>query len=232
MAIGLARMFGVKLPANFNSPYKSTSIIDFWRRWHMTLSRFLRDYLYVPLGGNRKGSLRRYLNLMITMLLGGLWHGAGWTYVAWGGLHGLYLLANHGWRNLGSGRSLPSGMASYLARRDHGLGVLSRERFCECGEHRERPVRAQWRGRSHSRRQEGDRPPARCGRTCRDRAPAQLPTDHAALHAGLGPVEPPSGLMGSLVWTPSRATAALGAAAIIAVVLFSWGTTEFLYFQF
>ena len=89
MAIGLARMFGVKLPANFNSPYKATSIIDFWRRWHMTLSRFLRDYLYVPLGGNRKGSLRRYINLMIAMLLGGLWHGAGWTYVAWGGLRAL-----------------------------------------------------------------------------------------------------------------------------------------------
>ena len=100
MAIGLARMFGVKLPANFNSPYKSSSIIDFWRRWHMTLSRFLRDYLYFPLGGNRKGTARRYLNLMLTMLLGGLWHGAGWTYVAWGGLHGLYLLVNHAWRNL------------------------------------------------------------------------------------------------------------------------------------
>ena len=98
MAIGLARLFGVKLPANFNSPYKSLSIIDFWRRWHMTLSRFLRDYLYVPLGGNRKGPARRYLNIMITMLLGGLWHGAGWTYVAWGGLHGLYLLVNHAWR--------------------------------------------------------------------------------------------------------------------------------------
>ena len=100
MAIGLARMFGVKLPVNFNSPYKAPRIIDFWRRWHMTLSRFLRDYLYIPLGGNRKGPARRYLNLMLTMLLGGLWHGAGWTYVVWGGLHGLYLLVNHAWRNL------------------------------------------------------------------------------------------------------------------------------------
>jgi len=100
MAIGLSRMFGVVLPLNFHSPYKSVNIIEFWRRWHMTLSRFLRDYLYIPLGGNRKGKARRYLNLMITMLLGGLWHGAGWTFVIWGGLHGLYLVVNHGWHGL------------------------------------------------------------------------------------------------------------------------------------
>lgn len=100
MAIGLARLFGVVLPANFFSPYKADSIIEFWRRWHMTLSQFLRDYLYIPLGGSRKGKSRRYANLMITMLIGGLWHGAGWTFVFWGGLHGLYLCANHGWRAL------------------------------------------------------------------------------------------------------------------------------------
>jgi alginate O-acetyltransferase complex protein AlgI len=98
MAIGLARMFGVRLPLNFNSPYQSTSIIDFWRRWHITLSRFLRDYLYIPLGGSRKGEARRLTNLLITMLLGGLWHGAGWTFVLWGGLHGFYLVVNHAWR--------------------------------------------------------------------------------------------------------------------------------------
>jgi alginate O-acetyltransferase complex protein AlgI len=97
MAIGLSRLFGVRLPLNFNSPYKATSIIEFWRRWHMTLSRFLRDYLYIPLGGNRRGTFRTYVNLLVTMLLGGLWHGAGWTFVIWGGLHGLYLAANHGW---------------------------------------------------------------------------------------------------------------------------------------
>jgi len=100
MAIGLSLLFNVRLPMNFNSPYKSTSIIEFWRRWHMTLSRFLRDYLYIPLGGSRSSSTRRYLNLMITMLLGGLWHGAGWTFIIWGGLHGLYLMINHAWRNL------------------------------------------------------------------------------------------------------------------------------------
>ncbi|NGZ87104.1 MBOAT family O-acyltransferase [Duganella aceris] len=100
MAIGLSRMFGVRLPLNFNSPYRAANISEFWRRWHMTLSRFLRDYLYVPLGGNRDGALRRYRNLMLTMLLGGLWHGAGWTFVVWGGLHGVYLVLHHGWRSL------------------------------------------------------------------------------------------------------------------------------------
>lgn len=99
MAIGIAKMFGVQLPINFNSPYKSINIIDFWRRWHITLSNFLRDYLYIPLGGNRQGEIRRNINLMITMLLGGLWHGAGWSFVFWGGLHGVYLLINHQWRS-------------------------------------------------------------------------------------------------------------------------------------
>jgi D-alanyl-lipoteichoic acid acyltransferase DltB (MBOAT superfamily) len=97
MAIGISLMFGIFLPFNFNSPYKATSIIDFWRRWHMTLSRFLRDYLYIPLGGNRRGVALRYVNLMVTMALGGLWHGAAWTFVAWGVLHGAYLCVNHAW---------------------------------------------------------------------------------------------------------------------------------------
>jgi alginate O-acetyltransferase complex protein AlgI len=100
MAVGLARLFGVRLPYNFASPYQSTSIIEFWRRWHMTLSRWLRDYLYIPLGGSRRGAGHRYFNLMITMLLGGLWHGASWTFVVWGGVHGLFLVINHGWNYL------------------------------------------------------------------------------------------------------------------------------------
>lgn len=102
MAIGLAWMFGIRLPINFLSPYKATSIIDFWRCWHITLSRFLRDYLYIPLGGGRHGEARRYANLMIVMLLGGLWHGAGWVFVAWGAIHGAALAINHGWRALAS----------------------------------------------------------------------------------------------------------------------------------
>lgn len=101
MAIGLGWMVNIRLPINFNSPYKATSIADFWRRWHITLSSFLRDYLYIPLGGNRRGEIRRYINLIITMLLGGLWHGAGWSFVAWGGLHGLFLAFEQGWRRLG-----------------------------------------------------------------------------------------------------------------------------------
>jgi len=117
MAIGLSRMFGVKLPLNFNSPYKAVNIIDFWRRWHMTLSRFLRDYLYIPLGGNRKGLVRRHFNLLLTMLLGGLWHGAGWTFVIWGGLHGVYLVINHGWRGVRRklGHDLDSSLPGRLA---------------------------------------------------------------------------------------------------------------------
>ncbi|MEF9995267.1 MAG: MBOAT family protein [Burkholderiaceae bacterium] len=118
MAIGLSRLFGIQLPINFNSPYKSASIIEFWRRWHITLSRFLRDYLYIPLGGNSKGVPRRYANLLATMLIGGFWHGAGWTFVIWGALHGLYLVINHGWRALKERMGLPS-----FGRWGHGLGV-------------------------------------------------------------------------------------------------------------
>jgi alginate O-acetyltransferase complex protein AlgI len=97
MAIGLSFMFGIVLPFNFDSPYKARSIVEFWKRWHITLSRFLRDYLYIPLGGNRYGVIRRNINLATTMLLGGLWHGAGWTFLIWGGLHGVFLVVNHAW---------------------------------------------------------------------------------------------------------------------------------------
>jgi D-alanyl-lipoteichoic acid acyltransferase DltB (MBOAT superfamily) len=116
MAIGLARMANVRFPLNFNSPYKACDIAEFWRRWHMSLSRFLRDYLYIPLGGNRHGEARRLLNLMLTMLLGGLWHGAAWTFIAWGGLHGLYLIVHQLWRRVGW--RLPPPLA-------HGLTLLA-----------------------------------------------------------------------------------------------------------
>lgn len=98
MALGLGVMLNFNLPINFCYPYQALSIIDFWRRWHITLSAFLKNYLYIPLGGNRHGEWRRMRNLFLTMLLGGLWHGAGWTFVIWGGLHGLYLVINHTWR--------------------------------------------------------------------------------------------------------------------------------------
>ena len=123
MAIGLARMFNVEFPLNFNSPYKAKDISDFWRRWHMTLSHFLRDHLYIPLGGSRHGEPRRYLSLMITMLLGGLWHGAAWTFVIWGGLHGFYLIVHRWWQAAakqtpwlnGTGWSLAGQALTFLA---------------------------------------------------------------------------------------------------------------------
>jgi len=101
MAIGAALLFNIKLPINFNSPYKATSIQDFWRRWHITLSRFLKDYIYIPLGGNRLGEFRTYINLMTTFIIGGLWHGAGWTFVFWGFLHGFALVIHRIWNKLG-----------------------------------------------------------------------------------------------------------------------------------
>ncbi|NNL85009.1 MAG: MBOAT family protein [Myxococcales bacterium] len=101
MAVGLGRLLGFELPVNFDAPYRATSFSDFWRRWHITLSQWLRDYLYIPLGGNRKGALRTQVNLMLTMLLGGLWHGASWNFVLWGGLHGAFLMIERGAAALG-----------------------------------------------------------------------------------------------------------------------------------
>jgi D-alanyl-lipoteichoic acid acyltransferase DltB (MBOAT superfamily) len=120
MALGSAVMLGIRLPVNFLSPYKAASIIEFWRRWHISLSAFLRDYLYIPLGGNRGGAARRYLNLFITMLLGGLWHGANWTFMLWGGLHGLYLAINHAFRHVTKGMTVPPALRLPL----HALSVL------------------------------------------------------------------------------------------------------------
>jgi alginate O-acetyltransferase complex protein AlgI len=105
IAIGISRIIGFDLPENFNMPYSSTSITEFWRRWHITLSQWLRDYLYIPLGGNRKGRIRTYINLTITMLLGGLWHGANWTFVVWGALHGLALAAHKLWLDTSKSRT-------------------------------------------------------------------------------------------------------------------------------
>ena len=119
MAIGLSRMFGVRLPLNFHSPYKAVNIAELWNRWHMTLSRFLRDYVFVPLGGRRKSAWRRYFSMMITMFLCGLWHGAGWTYIVFGLLHGVYLCVNQGWRmlrkRLGQNRKHPTRLGAVAA---------------------------------------------------------------------------------------------------------------------
>lgn len=104
MAIGMAKMMGFDLGINFNKPYQAVSLTDFWRRWHISLSSWLRDYLYIPLGGNRKGRFRTYVNLLITMLIGGLWHGANWKFVFWGGMHGLGLAVDKLWRNITHGK--------------------------------------------------------------------------------------------------------------------------------
>jgi D-alanyl-lipoteichoic acid acyltransferase DltB (MBOAT superfamily) len=114
MAIGLGWMFGIRLPVNFASPYQATSIADFWQRWHITLSRFLKDYLYIPLGGNRRGLGRRYINLLVTMLLGGIWHGAGWGFALWGAIHGVLLILHRLWR--GSGKQPARRLHPWLAR--------------------------------------------------------------------------------------------------------------------
>ena len=120
MAVGCARVLGYDLPRNFNLPYLSRNVSEFWKRWHISLSSWLQEYLYIPLGGNRRGNVRTYLNLMLTMLLGGLWHGAAWTFVAWGGLHGLALCVHRLWLSLrrrrGLTRSGPVGIV---------LGVLA-----------------------------------------------------------------------------------------------------------
>lgn len=116
MAIGLGLMLGLRLPENFDSPYKATGIVDFWRRWHITLSSWLRDFLYIPLGGNRKGRLRQYRNLFLTMLIGGAWHGAGWTFIVWGALHGAMLSVNHFFRTRIRGSDLERRLAAAPVR--------------------------------------------------------------------------------------------------------------------
>lgn len=119
IAIGLARMFNLRFPLNFNSPYKALTIQDFWRRWNITLSQFLRDFLYIPLGGNRHGEARRLADLMTTMVLGGLWHGAAWRFLLWGGLHGIYLIIHQEWqRRVPAWLRLPAPFA-------HGVTLLA-----------------------------------------------------------------------------------------------------------
>ncbi|MBV9393074.1 MAG: MBOAT family protein [Methylobacteriaceae bacterium] len=231
MAIGLARLFGIRLPANFNSPYASLSIVDFWRRWHMTLSRFLRDYVYIPLGGNRHGTCRRYANLMATMILGGFWHGAGWTFVLWGALHGLYLLIAHGWESF-SRIQLPAPLAwivtlvavivawvIFRAPDLHSAGVILAGLIGVQGLH-------------HPIANVAETPAAILISVALLVLCAVLPNTQQIMRSYrpvLGPVTAP---MLSLQWSPALRFAALGGVAAIAVMLLSWETSEFLYFQF
>ncbi len=135
IAIGVALLFGFHFPENFRRPYLSASITEFWRRWHMTLSRWLRDYIYISLGGNRRGALRTYLNLLLTMLLGGLWHGASWNFVIWGGYHGVLLaIERMVWgRREHTGLRADSARGSHVSSRLHRMGVLPREDFGDRG---------------------------------------------------------------------------------------------------
>jgi D-alanyl-lipoteichoic acid acyltransferase DltB (MBOAT superfamily) len=231
MAIGLARLFGVRLPANFNSPYAARSIIDFWRRWHMTLSRFLRDYVYIPLGGNRHGPARRYLNLMLTMILGGFWHGAGWTFILWGTLHGVYLLVAHAWDSfarvripppLASGLTLIAVIVAWVIFRAPDLnsaGVILSGLTGMQGLH-------------HPVAQAAEAPAIILISLALLGAAAILPNTQQIMRAyrpALGPV-PPAKI--NVQWHPAIRFAALGGVAAVAIMLLSWETSEFLYFQF
>ena len=257
MAIGLSRLFGVKLPLNFNSPYKAVNIAEFWRRWHMTLSRFLRDYLYIALGGSRRGQAMRYRNLMLTMLLGGLWHGAGWTFVIWGGLHGAVP---------GGAASLAAALrrggqplvaaAAHLPCRDAGLDLFPRARRGHRLGHRRRAVRRQWRepaarpGNAWPRRWRSGAgsPPstASAGYSWQDRAcrcccwPCCWPSRRRIRKKYLFITSPAlkkyfkTASLGRRAWhwRPTRRWS-LGFAALFVACIFGMNrVTEFLYFQF
>src|SRR5947209_594861 len=231
MAIGLARLFGVRLPANFNSPYAARSIIDFWRRWHITLSRFLRDYVYIPLGGNRHGPARRYLNLMLTMILGGFWHGAGWTFILWGTLHGLYLLVAHAWESFARVR-IPPPFAWGLTL----IAVIVAWVIFRAPDLRSAGVilagLTGMQGLHHPAAQAAETPAIVLISLALLGAAAILPNTQQIMRAYrpvLGPI-PPSNICVHL--HPAIRFAALGGVAAVAIMLLSWETSEFLYFQF
>ncbi|ATQ70269.1 MULTISPECIES: MBOAT family O-acyltransferase [Methylosinus] len=233
MAIGLARLFGLRLPANFASPYAATSIGEFWRRWHMTLSRFLRDYVYIPLGGGRCGATRRGLNLMATMLLGGLWHGAGWTYILWGGLHGLYLLIAHAWsgwgrlalpRPLGWLLTLAAVVVAWVPFRAASVGDAANILAGMAGLHG-----------LHGAGAAIEAPGGLVAAMAILAACAVLPNTQQIMRAyepTLGAAPAPGRRQIPLVFSPSFGWAAGLGLGAVAVELFSWQTSEFLYFQF
>jgi alginate O-acetyltransferase complex protein AlgI len=233
MAIGLARLFGVRLPANFASPYAAASISEFWRRWHMTLSRFLRDYVYFPLGGGRRGAGRRSLNLMLTMLLGGLWHGAGYTFILWGGVHGLYLLVAHAWTSWGRLRlPAPIGWALTLVAVVAAWVPFRAASLADAGN-----ILAGMAGLNglHAGPASVEAPGALAAAGAILIACTILPDSHQIMRR----YEPVLGAAPETAWnpvsiafSPSIGWAAFLALGAVAVELFSWETSEFLYFQF
>lgn len=209
MAIGLGRLFGIELPQNFNSPYQALDPIDFWRRWHMTLSSWLRDYLYIPLGGNRLGEGRRRVNLIITMVLGGLWHGANWTFAAWGLYHGLLLTLTHRWQEPWS--SLPPALrrAGTFTAVTLGWVLFRSPDFGHA---------ALWFSRLFGYSESAGGPPAPLLALCA-----------AALLAVL--FAPNASSFRRWDELPLAARAALGAALGFGIIMMD-GTSRFLYFQF
>ncbi|MFV0281788.1 MAG: MBOAT family O-acyltransferase [Rhodoblastus sp.] len=237
MAIGLARLFGVRLPANFDKPYASVTIVEFWRRWHMTLSRFLRDYVYIPLGGNRNGETRRAINLLATMVLGGFWHGANYTFIIWGGLHGFYLLVAHAWTRHGPWR-LPA-FVSRILTLVFVLVAWAPFRADSAGE--AGVMMAGMIGLKGLRLDQiGFSPGGFAAGVALLIACVVLPSARQILrayHPTLGAPAPAPEYAPALfarpafTW-PSLAWAAFLAAGIVAVELFSWQTSEFLFFRF
>lgn len=232
MAIGLARLFGVRLPANFDSPYASLSIVEFWRRWHMTLSRFLRDYVYIPLGGNRGGETQRSINLMATMLLGGLWHGANYTFVIWGGMHGLYLLVAHLWEKRAPWRLPPlASRALTLAAVLIAWAPFRADSATEAA----RMMVGMIGFKGLRLDQIGFAPGGFAAGVALLVACVVLPNALQILrayHPTLGAPAPAPRFAPKLFAWPSPAWAVFLAAGIVAVELFSWQTSEFLYFRF
>ncbi|RAU21801.1 membrane-bound O-acyltransferase family protein [Paramagnetospirillum kuznetsovii] len=238
MALGLARMFGIDLPVNFNSPYKSRNIIEFWRRWHMTLSRFLRDYLYFSLGGNRRGPWRRQINLMLVMLIGGLWHGAAWTFIIWGGLHGIYLVINHLWREWrGEGKggalaqtaswalTLLAVVVAWVFFRAHSLGAALGMLAGMAGLHGLSSgsggvAATSWQGLATV-----------AGLLVISLVAPNSQQIMRLCHPGLAKVADPEHF-GRLAWRPTPLWAVALAVLTVISVFSLWSPTEFLYYQF
>src|SRR3954471_6771505 len=227
MAIGLALLFGIRLPLNFNSPYRAASMVEFWRRWHMTLSRFLRDYLYIPLGGNRQGPARRHVNLMITMLLGGLWHGASWTFVAWGGLHGAYLVINHLW-NIYRPRRLPLFMGSALTF----LAVVVAWVFFRAGSFggSANMLRGMFAGAATLDTQIIE--PRTAFYVALGLAIAFFARNSQQLLTGIGERLALDRRFGAPFLQGSQLATAVSAIVLLTLISVSWGTNEFIYFNF
>lgn len=130
MARGVSRMFGIELPVNFNSPYQAGNIVDFWKRWHITLNRFFTKYLYIPLGGNRKGKVRTYVNLLLVFLVSGIWHGAGWNFILWGLLHGVLYVLTRMWQGIRGSRAAKETGDKLTDGKKTGKGVGVFFTFC------------------------------------------------------------------------------------------------------